>query len=67
MYSMADMLVKLYNLTNDEKLFDDLLKQEVQIKRALAPDRSTILKLVNENFEENYVYECCELTKLQVI
>lgn len=55
---MADMLVKLYNLKNDEKLFDDLLKQGVQIKRALAPDRSNILKFVKENFEENYVDEC---------
>lgn len=52
---MADMLVKLYNLKNDEKLFDHLLKQGIQIKRALAPDRSTILKFVKENFEENYV------------
>lgn len=55
---MADMLVKLYNLKNDEKLFDDLLKQGVQIKRALAPDRSDILKFIKENFEENYVDEC---------
>jgi len=55
---MGDMLVKLYNLKNNEKLFDDLLKQGIQIKRALAPDRSNILKFVKENFEENYVDEC---------
>lgn len=55
---MADMLVKLYNLKSDEKLFHDLLKQGIQIKRALSPDRRNILEFIKKNFEENYVDEC---------
>lgn len=55
---MADMLVKLYDLKSNEKLFSDLLRQGIQIKKALAPDRRKILEFVKDNFEENYVDEC---------
>lgn len=55
---MADMLVKLYNLKSEENILSALLKQGVQIKRALAPDRRKVLGFVKENFEENYADEC---------
>ncbi|OPJ65747.1 GNAT family N-acetyltransferase [Clostridium chromiireducens] len=55
---MSDMLVKLYNLNSNEKELNDLLKQCVRIKRALAPDRRKVLEFVKENFEEGYLDEC---------
>jgi GNAT superfamily N-acetyltransferase len=47
---MSDMLVKLYNLQEDTVLVNTLAKQGIVIKRALAPDRYTILEYIKSNF-----------------
>ena len=40
---MADMLVKLYNIQSSAETEQELLKEGIRIKKALAPDRSKIV------------------------
>lgn len=54
----ADMLVKLYNIEEDLSLIRRLKKQNIFIKRALAPDKSKILSYVKNSFEFGYESEC---------
>ena len=54
---MPDMLVKLYNMPriNEEK---KLIENGVEIKRAMALDKTAILDFVRSNFYDNWVDEC---------
>ena len=52
---MADMLINLYEVDyNQLKELDNRIK----IKKVLAPDRRKVIKLVKQNFNENFVDEC---------
>ncbi|MDP4145472.1 MAG: GNAT family N-acetyltransferase [Bacillota bacterium] len=55
---MPDMLVKLYNVNEETKLFRDLQEQGITIKKVLSPDRTKVLEFVKENFNNNWVNEC---------
>lgn len=55
---MADMLVELYHLRQDEALLSRLQKQGVQIKRALAPDRQKVVDFILANFSQGWADEC---------
>jgi len=52
-----DMLVKLYDLPDPSAAFAQLLKQGVQIRRALAPEKHKIVAWVRENFGEGWASE----------
>lgn len=55
---MPDMLVKLYNLKNDEPLYVELVEKGISIKRVLSPDRTQVLEFVKKNFSDGWVNEC---------
>lgn len=57
---MADMLVKLYNISDDLDLIKKLTNDGIQIKRALAPDKIKILKFIENNSESNWPLESKE-------
>jgi GNAT superfamily N-acetyltransferase len=52
-----DMLVKLYDLPDLSATFVRLLKQGIQIRRALAPEKHKVVVWVGENFGEGWVSE----------
>jgi hypothetical protein len=52
-----DMLVKLYDLPDPSAVFARVLKQGIQIRRALAPEKHKIVAWVRENFSEGWVSE----------
>ena len=45
---MSDMLVKLYDLPDSQDLIKKLEAQNIQIRRALAPDKARILRFISE-------------------
>lgn len=51
---MVDMLVKLYNINSFSEQEDRLLEHGVRIKRALAPDKSKIIKFAQTCSNEDY-------------
>lgn len=55
---MNDMLVNLYHQKEETELFQKLEKNGVRIKRALSPDKTAILKFVEENFRVQWADEC---------
>lgn len=54
---MPDMLVKLYDLEALEKPLQSLKDQEVQIRRAIPPEKNYILDWIGDNFSELWVSE----------
>jgi hypothetical protein len=52
-----DMLVKLYDLPDPSAAFARVLKQGIQIRRALAPEKHRIVAWVRGNFSEGWVSE----------
>ncbi len=55
---MSDMLVKLYDLPEQVDLLKDLGSNQIQIKRALAPEKHIILDWVENNFSKGWRSEC---------
>ena len=51
---MADMLVKLFNIPNSYDIEHKLLEEGIKIKKALAPDRSKIIKFAKTCAIEDY-------------
>ena len=55
---MADMLVKLYTLPSAEAEITAQAKQDITIRRAIAPEKATILAWVEEQFNTRWMSEC---------
>jgi len=55
---MVDLLVKLYTLPDNKGNIEELEKQGIYIKRALAPDKFRIVEYVRETFGEGWAGEC---------
>ncbi len=55
---MADMLVKLYTLPSVEAEITAQEKQGIVIRRAIAPEKNTILAWVEEQFNTRWMSEC---------
>ena len=53
---MVDMLVKLYDLPNEN--ISGMIPDKIEIKRALAPDKSTIVKWVKKVWGDKWASEC---------
>lgn len=54
---MADMLVKLYNVTPDPALIARLEHQQITIKRVLAPDTGRVIRFIEANAEAHWPQE----------
>lgn len=52
-----DMLVKLYDLPPSAAAFQRLREQEIEVRRALAPEKHKVLAWVRENFSEGWASE----------
>ena len=52
-----DMLVKLYDLPSSGAAFARLREQEIEIRRALAPEKHRVVAWVRENFSEGWASE----------
>ena len=52
--TMADMLVKLYNIPNSYDIEKKLLEEGIRIKKALSPDRSKIISFSKTCAKEDY-------------
>lgn len=57
---MADMLVKLYNVTPDHTLLARLAQQQITIKRVLAPDALRVLRFIETSAETHWPQESKE-------
>ncbi|MDY6900527.1 MAG: GNAT family N-acetyltransferase [Cyanobacteriota bacterium] len=55
---MADMLVKLYTLPSAEAEITAQAKQDITIRRAIAPEKTTILAWVEKQFNTRWMSEC---------
>ncbi|NBI29689.1 GNAT family N-acetyltransferase [Chengkuizengella marina] len=55
---MFDMLVKLYDLSDEINNLDQLINEGISIKRALVPDKYTIINYVKNEFYEQWAGEC---------
>lgn len=57
---MPDMLVKLARITEAPDLYRNLESSGVTVKRALAPDRSKILRFIEQNIDVHWPQESKE-------
>jgi GNAT superfamily N-acetyltransferase len=57
---MADMLVKLYNVTPDHALIARLGQQQITIKRVLAPDAQRVICFIETNADTHWPQESKE-------
>lgn len=55
---MADMLVRLYDLNFSDPVFEQLSKEGVVIKRAIAPEKTAVVSWVKSNFGVHWASEC---------
>lgn len=55
---MSDMIVKLYDLPDAAPQIERLQKQNVTIRRALAPEKHIVIKWIEENFSKAWASEC---------
>lgn len=55
---MPDMLVKLYNTVENNKLITDLNEKGIEIKRALSPNKHLILEYIKNTYGEGWASEC---------
>jgi len=55
---MSDMLVKLYDLPEYADLLKDLNAGQIQIKRALSPEKHIVADWVESNFSKGWRSEC---------
>ena len=52
-----DLVVNLYNLPNDEDPTERMAQKGIQIKRALAPDKTEILDFIKREFSQGWADE----------
>lgn len=52
------MLVKLYNLPDPAPSYEKLKKNRIELRRALAPEKSLVVEWVNCNFSSAWADEC---------
>lgn len=57
---MADMLVKLYNVTHDHALTARLEQQNITIKRVLAPDKRRVIDFIETSADTHWPQESKE-------
>lgn len=55
---MADMLVKLFCFEPDRALYQSLEEQGISLRRAMTPDKSRIVRWVDEHFGPGWASEC---------
>lgn len=55
---MPDMLVKLYDLPDERQIAEICDRYQIEIRRAMTPDRERILSWVRENVSISAVGEC---------
>lgn len=55
---MADMLVKLYDYSGSPELIRELESAGVRVRRAMAPEKSVVLRWVREQFLQPWADEC---------
>ncbi len=55
---MPDMLVKLYELPNHNKLIDELENQGILIRKVLPPEKHIVVNWVKDNFNQSWASEC---------
>ncbi|WP_139999321.1 MULTISPECIES: GNAT family N-acetyltransferase [Paenibacillus] len=64
---MPDMLVKLYDLPDNQELLGKLKAQGIQIKRVLTADKDKVVDFVSKHFTTNWSNECeCTFARLPV-
>lgn len=56
---MSDLLVKLYDLDEEDQIFHVLKQKGIRIERVLSPDRQKVLDFINEHFEDGWASESC--------
>ncbi len=52
-----DMLVKLYDLPDSRAAFERLREAEIELRRALAPEKHKVIAWVRKNFSEAWASE----------
>lgn len=57
-YNLPDMLVKLYTLPDNSELVENLKKDGIEIRRAMAPDKFRIVPWVQEHSSLSAAGEC---------
>jgi hypothetical protein len=55
---VPDLLVKLYDLPSGAPALERLRGDGIEIRRAAAPEKSTIIRWVGEQFSEGWACEC---------
>lgn len=55
---MSDMLVKLYQLPEQDDIIKNLEAKKIIIRRALAPEKSLVIDWVLNNFNAHWASEC---------
>lgn len=55
---MSDMLVKLYDLSDEVPNIDSLRSQGISIKRVLSPDKHKVIEYVRDTFSDGWASEC---------
>lgn len=55
---MPDMLVKLYNIVENNVIITDLKDKGIEIKRALSPDKHHILEYIKKTYGDGWASEC---------
>lgn len=55
---MPDMLVKLYDFKFENTIYEKLMKEGIEIRRAMAPDKRCIAGWISQNFGDNWASEC---------
>ncbi len=54
---MADMLVKLYDLPDEQQLLKKLTLKEINIRQAMAAEKIKVVKWVTDNFSPGWASE----------
>lgn len=55
---MSDMLVKLYDLPENDDCMAKLVQQGIEVRRAMAPEKLLVVDWVLENFGKHWASEC---------
>lgn len=55
---MGDMLVRLYDLPKSDSENTKFVSQGIEVRRAMAPDKSKVVQYVSEKFGAGWASEC---------
>lgn len=58
---MPDMLVKLYNIPDLDPVMVHMFSMDVQIRRALAPEKKVVIDWVQQKFMSHYWASECDI------